>query len=180
MGQQVERLKYSKDRGLDPLLRFIANILNDYIVWRIDPDFEFEFVGLNATSEKEQIDLDKAKGEVFASIDELRAEHDLPPCKKPEDMKIGDFIMNPQFIQAYQAMSPMDEGMGGDMMGGGMPGQEQPGGEEMPQPGQDEEPDYDNMSTEELEAELAKLEGKGGEETGKSLESKVKSLELIL
>jgi hypothetical protein len=178
-GQQVERLKWSKDRGLDPLLRFIANLINDYIVFRINPEFEFEFVGLNTNSEKEQVDLDKAKVETFETLDELRAEHDLPAMKKPEDIKsVGDMVLNPQFIQAFQSMSMAGQDpMGGEMMGGPEGG----GGEgDLPQPGPDEEPDYDNMTTEELEAELAKLEGKGGDETGKSMEAKRRSLELIL
>jgi len=179
-GQQIERLKYSKDKGLDPLLRFIANMINEYVVWRLDPEFEFEFVGLNVVGEKEQIDLDKTKIETYKTINELRAEHDLPPLKDPTDIKnAGDLVMNSNFIQAYQSLS--QAGMGGEM-GGGM-GME--GGGEMSPDGQmggaqdqnQEEPDYENMSDEELQAELDKLQGA---ETTKSFQEKVEELEIIL
>jgi len=177
-GQQVERLKYSKDKGLDPLLRFIANLLNEYIIWRIDPDYEFEFVGLNSTSEKEQIDIDKAKVETFQTLDELRAEHDLKPIKTPDDIKsVGDMVLNPQFIQAFSNLQMR----GGDE--GGMPGEEgAPGEEGMGGPLDDgDEPDYENMSTEDLEKELASLDGKGkGEEAKKSISARQASLELLL
>ena len=186
-GQQIERLKYSKDKGLDPLLRFIANMINEYVVWRLDPEFEFEFVGLNVVGEKEQIDLDKTKIETYKTINELRAEHDLPPLKDPTDIKnAGDLVMNNNFIQAYQSLS--QAGMG-DKMGGGM-GME--GGGEMSPDGQmggaqdqnQEEPDYENMSDEELQAELDKLQGGGKEkkpqETMKSFKEKTETLEIIL
>jgi hypothetical protein len=45
-------------------------------------------------------------------------------------------------------------------MEGGAPGGDQPPGA----PGQEEEPDYENMSLEELQGELGKLQGEGGEQ----------------
>jgi len=153
-GQQVERLKYSKDKGLDPLLRFIATLINEYIIWRIDPDLEFQFVGLNSTSEKEQLDMDASMVGTFKLLDELRAEYDLPPIPKPEDVTSpGQMVMNAQFIQAFQAI----QGGGMDAMGGGEMGQDQ---EDQPlSDGQDQEPDYESMSDEELQSELSRLKG---------------------
>jgi len=172
MGQQVERLKFSKDKGLDPLLRFIANMINDYIIWRLAPDFEFEFVGLNASSEKEQVELDKEKVATFMTVDELRAEHDLPAAKKPDDVEsVGDMILSPTYVQAFQALA-----MGGGEEEGGMPGEDGEQGPGAPM-GEEDEPSYENMSDKELEAELAKLQGTA---TGKSMEAKFKTLELIL
>ena len=178
-GQQVERLKWSKDRGLDPLLRFLANLINEHIIWRIDPDFEFEFIGLNSSTEKEQVELDKLKIETFQTVNELRAEHDLPKLKEEVESP-GDLIMNPQFIQAWQGLqqqSQMDQGMGGgdQGMGGGDQGGQQ-GQDEQMQPLSGDEPNYENMSTEDLEAELSKLTG-GAK---KSIDSRKRELEIIL
>lgn len=40
-------LKYSQDTGLSPMLRWLENLLNRHILWRIRPDrrYTFEFVG---------------------------------------------------------------------------------------------------------------------------------------
>jgi hypothetical protein len=63
----------------------------------------------------------------------------------------------------------------------GQPGQGQPGqGDDEMQPLDqgDGEPDYQNMSTEDLEKELGKLQGKGS--TAKSIEAKRASCEIML
>ena len=163
-GQQVERQKLSKDRGLDPLLRFVSYQINEYIVWRIDPDLEFEFVGLNVNSEKEQLDMDKTQVETFKTLNELRAEYDLPAIKTPDQLKdVGDFVMSQQFIQAVgsaQSAAQLDQGQGGPDQGQGGPDQGQ-GGPDQGQGGPDAEPNYDQMSDEELQAELDKLKGGG-------------------
>jgi hypothetical protein len=168
-GQQVERLKFSKDKGLDPLLRFIQNMMNEYIIWRIDEDFEFEFVGLNMGSEKDQLDIDKTKVETFMTINELRSEHDLKPLQTTEKVKdAGDMVMSSSFIQAYQALQ------GAQMAEGDEFGAEGAEGEEA-------EPDYSQMSDEELQAELDRLQGGSQEqEVGKSIEAMRKSLEVII
>lgn len=172
-GNQAERLDYSKDKGLRPLLNFIQTQLNDYIVRRIDPNYTFEFVGLNASNEKD--DLDRAVQQVksFKTINEIRAENDLPPLKT-EIKGPGDLILDPSLInfiqaaqQAAQQAEQAEQGLGpdgqpldpntdpNDPNGGGMP----PGSEDEGAESQEEEPDYENMSVEELEKELSKIEG---------------------
>lgn len=168
-GNQAERIAFSQDRGLRPLLVHIQTLINDYIVWRLDPNYSLEFVGLNVDSEKDELDRTVAQVKAFKTIDEVRAEHDLPPLKveipKPgESMKLGNVILDSSWIQlvtgaqqAQQPMGPDGQPMGPD--GQPMGGADAAGGD---QP-QEEEPDYENMSTEELQAELAKLQsGEGG------------------
>lgn len=176
-GNQAERLDYSKDKGLRPLLTFIQCLLNDYIVSRIDPNYKFEFVGLNASNEKD--DLDKAVQQVkaFKTINEIRAENDLPALK--ESKGPGDLILDPSwlnYIQAQQAAADAKEqaaqGLGPDGQPLQQPGEGGPedGGDEIPpDPGHEgeedtsePEPDYENMSVEELEAEYKKLQPKEG------------------
>lgn len=171
-GNQAERMDYSKDKGLRPLLVFIQAQLNDYIVSRIDPNYKLEFVGLNASNEKD--DLDKAVQQVksFKTINEIRAENDLPPLKA--DIKDpGDLILDPSLISFIQAAAQAAAGVGavgpdGQPLPPGQDGQP-PEGDEPPDPGHEgdedtseEDPDYENMSVEELEKELGKMQPKEG------------------
>ena len=73
------KLVESKDRGLRPLLRHIARVLDTMIVQRIDPDFTIEFVGLDSMSPKEAADLATQRVRTLFTLDEMRAENDLPP-----------------------------------------------------------------------------------------------------
>ena len=75
-------------------------------------------------------------------------------------------------MSTAQGLATPDQGMDGQGMPGGQGG-EQDGDEGASPLDQDmNEPDYENMSTEELNAELAKYNGGGKEEkeVGKSLE----------
>lgn len=87
------KLRASRDRGLAPLLRFIARSINEAIIWRIDPDFEFVFLGLNARSASEQVDAGVKEVQSYKTLNEVRAEDDLPPV--PE----GDVPLNPVYVQ---------------------------------------------------------------------------------
>lgn len=157
-GFAIERIQFSQDKGLLPILRHIAHLINEYVVWRLDPDFEFAFVGHDQYSEKEDVDIEEKQGRVFKTINEIRAEHDLPKMPDLEDIKnIGDIIQSPTFVQA---MGSMQAAANPQMGMGGAPGQPGAGPD-----GEQAEPDYENLSTEELEKELAKLQG-GGDDQG--------------
>lgn len=163
-GFAIERIQFSQDKGLLPILRHIAHLINDYVVWRLDPDFEFTFVGHDQYDEKDDVDIEQKAGQVYKTVNEIRAEHDLPKLPDAEDIKSpGDVVLSPTFMQAMTAMS--QQGQQG-MMPGGQPGA--PGG--APGAGgpddQQAEPDYANMSTDDLQKELAKLQGGGGDDKG--------------
>lgn len=162
-GGQAERISYSQDRGLRPVLRHIQSLMNEYIVYRLDPNFEFEFVGLNVKSEKDDLDQTVTKTKTYMTINEIRAENDLPKIKKLEDVESPlDLPLDASLINAWsqsqQAEMGDEMGMGGDEMGG-MDEMGDPGAEGEPGAAGEDEPDYENMSTEELQAELDKLEG---------------------
>lgn len=163
-GNQAERYGFSQDKGLRPLLVFLQSLINDYIVYRIDPNFEFQFVGLNVNSEKD--DLDKAVQQVkaFKTVNEIRAEHDLEEIDMEKIKKNpGELILDPSFIQFVTGQIQAEQPQPG--MEGGAPGMGGPdqGGPDQGAPG-GEEPDYENMSLDELQAELGKLQG--GEQGG--------------
>lgn len=170
-GNQGERIAFSQDKGLRPLLVFIQSLLNDYIVHRIDPNFDFEFVGLNANNEKDDLDKAIQQGKAFKTINEIRAEHDMEPLPEADKIKNpGDVVLDSsllQFITQLQqaAQTPDQSGGAPDGMGGGAPDGGAPADGQEPDSGAGEpEPDYENMSMEELQAELDKLQG-GGEPT---------------
>lgn len=91
------KLKASRDKGLKPLLRFIAKLINDYIVSKIDDRFTFDFVGLDELSEQEKHELRMEQLQSYMTLNEIRAAEDLPPLPH------GDMPMNPTYIQAKQA-----------------------------------------------------------------------------
>lgn len=89
-----EKLQYSKDKGLKPLLRYIQHWLNKYIVWQIDPEFEFRFVGVDDAEDKAtELDQDIKKVQNFMTLNEIRAKYNL------DEVEGGDTVLNPIFSQ---------------------------------------------------------------------------------
>lgn len=117
--------KMSKDRGLRPLLRFFEDLFNRHIVERIDDEFELAFVGLDAKTEAEAVDLRQKQGQTHLTINEVRALEDLDPIPG------GDVIMNPTYTGYLLQQAQMQAQGGGGGAGGQQPGQ-QPGQEQQP------------------------------------------------
>jgi hypothetical protein len=89
-----EKLKYSKDKGLKPLLKHIQHWINKYIVWQIDPEFEFRFVGVDDAEDKAtELDQDIKKVQNFMTLNEIRAKYNL------DEVEGGDIVLNPIFSQ---------------------------------------------------------------------------------
>lgn len=97
-----DRLKNSKDKGLRPLLRFVESVINRNIVRRFGPDYTFSFVGFDGESEQSRLELNNKQVRAFKTIDEVRAENDLPPLEEG-----GGIILDPTFtnylLQQQQA-----------------------------------------------------------------------------
>lgn len=181
---QQERIRFSQDKGLKPLLVFIQSLINDYIVYRIDPNFEFKFVGLNVGTDKDELDKQVQQVKSFKTINEIRAEQDMEPLPDFDKIKNpGDLVLDPSLIQFITGQMQAQQPQGGPE-GGGPEGQPPMGGEAPQEGGQDqaqgEEPDYENMSLEELQAEYEKLQAQEqaqGEAQGVA-KSLIKELEL--
>jgi hypothetical protein len=90
-----EKITESKERGLRPLLRFIAGCINKHIIWPMNEDFEFEFVGLDAKTQEDVADLNTKRVKTYRTVDELRAEEDLPPLPDGK----GEIILDPTWLQ---------------------------------------------------------------------------------
>lgn len=131
-GNNEAKLKYSKDKGLKPLLKSVQHWLNKYIIWQINPDFEFIFVGIQDEVTFEQdLNYDILMGNNFMTINEIREKRNLPPLPDAD----GDIINNPTYLQNKMAAMMNSQG-GGD--GGG-------------QDQQDDEQNYDDNNNSESE-----------------------------
>jgi hypothetical protein len=114
-----EKIKYSKDKGLRPLLDFFAGLFNRHLIWPIDPDLCFYFTGLDPRDSEKGVDIEKKHVTYLKTVNELRVENDLKPLA-PED---GDVILDPQWMQNHTGLR--QEKMQKEMMA-----QQQEGGEE--------------------------------------------------
>jgi len=127
-----QKLKQSKDRGLRPLLDDFAQWINVNLIWRLDPRYKLVFVGLDAKSADQAVDLGKKKVTFIQTVDELRAEDDLPPLPDGK----GECLLDPTWLQFAAAKDQANQPQQGPM---GEP-PPQPGQEPMPQPGEGEPP----------------------------------------
>lgn len=114
-----QKITHSQDKGLKPLLIRYQDELNKMIVQRIDPDFELEFLGLDALTQQEKADLDEKKARTYLTIDEIRESEGLPPLPDGE----GAVINSPTWMQFKQAKdaAAQQAAMGPE---GGAPGEE--------------------------------------------------------
>lgn len=108
-GNQEQRLKHSKDKGLYPLLKFLQRKLNKYIIEQINPDYELVFVGLNGLTIEEELKMDIDKVNSFMTVNEAREKYEMKPLEG------GDAPNNSAFLQNKnaQAMAQQQAAMGG-------------------------------------------------------------------
>jgi len=93
---QEWKLKASRDRGLKPLLRFLAKLINENIISQIDDRYVFDFAGLEELTEQEKHTLRTEQVASYLTLNEVRRSDDLP------DLEHGDMPMNPTYLQAIQ------------------------------------------------------------------------------
>lgn len=160
-----EKIVESKERGLRPLLRFLETQINQYIVWPLNEAFEFKFVGLDAKTRDEVAELNAKLVKTVRTIDELRAEDNMPPL--PEGK--GEVILDPTWLQfasgkdqmAQQAMAPGAPGgdaqPGADGQGDGMDFQQLLAEQEADEADEDAEIDADEEMAEHQEATAKSL-----------------------
>ena len=106
----ADRIKYSKEGGLRPLLRDFEQWLNDGMTYRLDEDFHFAFVGLDALTIEEQLKLDKLALETSRTMNEIRIAADLPKIDSP----VADWPANATFQQNAMALLQQQQGANAD------------------------------------------------------------------
>lgn len=145
---QEWKLKASRDRGLKPLLRFIAKLINENIISKIDDHFVFDFVGLDELTEQEKHTLRTEQVSSYLTLNEVRRADDLG------DLEYGDIPMNPTYIQAMQIKQQMEmqEQQQQQAAPGGAPPDQQQGGGQEQQPPEADSPEYADTFTKSVSA----------------------------
>jgi len=96
------KLRQSRDKGLYPLLDFIANFINRHILAKIDPDFVFVFEGLDRRMGIERLKAQEIEVRTFKTINEIRREEDLEPL--PD----GDMLLDSTFVNYRLQMKQLE------------------------------------------------------------------------
>lgn len=147
-----EKLAFSKDKGLRPLLSYMEEILSDYVIGEFSNKYAFEFTGLDEEDEKQVFERKK----LILSVNEMRAEDGLGKA----DGKWGEAPLNPSLVGVWQQEAmPQQEDYGqpgqapgqgddggqdfGQGDGGDDFGQPDDGGQDQQQPGGDQKPKDD-------------------------------------
>lgn len=95
-GNAKDKYQASQNKGLQPLLRFIEDTVNTYILPEFDKQgkYIFQFVGGDTTTELEKIKVLGEKAKIAITVNEVRRELGIPG-----DLAGGDVIMNGVHIQ---------------------------------------------------------------------------------
>lgn len=96
------RLRLSRERGLEPMMLTLEDLLNLHVIWRINPDLQLRFTGLTSLSERERVELDQKRVSTYVTLNEIRKEDDR------EAIDGGDIVLNQVYTQALQ----MQQGAG--------------------------------------------------------------------
>lgn len=89
-----EKITHSKDKGLKPLVKFYFNLLNNYIINQLDPDYEIVPGGLDVETPAQELENDVKAVTNWATINEIRRKRGMA------DIEGGDIICNPMFLQS--------------------------------------------------------------------------------
>lgn len=127
MSSNEAQQKLSQDRGLRPILRQLQDLFNRHVIRRFDKCWMFEYVGLDAKTEEQAIELRLKELQSYKTLNEVRATEQLPP------VEFGDIVPNPTYIgyrNQKELLAAQQGAQGGPPAGGGQ--------EEGPQPGSQE------------------------------------------
>lgn len=138
-----EKLAFSKDKGLRPLLSYLEGTLSEYVIGEFSDKYAFEWTGLDEEDEKQVWERKK----MTRTVNEIRAEDGVEAA----DGKWGDAPLNPSLVGAWQQEAmppPEDYGTPGAAPGDGGPddgdfgqGDGQDGGQDFGQPDDDQQQD---------------------------------------
>lgn len=93
-GNSKEKMQASQNKGLQPLLRFIEDTVNTFIVAEFGNKYQFQFRGGDLSAQLDKLKITEQEGKIFRTVNEIRQEKGLEPIKG------GDVILNGVHIQA--------------------------------------------------------------------------------
>ncbi|UGL60507.1 portal protein [Staphylococcus phage vB_SurM-PSU4] len=88
-----KKLQQSQNKGLQPLLRFLEDLINKHLVAEFGDQYLFQFVGGDTKSEEEKLDILTKEVSTFKTVNEARKEKGLEPIEG------GDVILKAEYIQ---------------------------------------------------------------------------------
>ncbi len=91
-----EKIKYSKDKGLKPLLKQSQKWINSYWIEPLDPNYELTFTGIDAETPQAELENDIKAVQNWMTVNEVRVKRGM------DKIEGGDIILNPIFIQQMQ------------------------------------------------------------------------------
>lgn len=115
-----EKLAFSKDKGLRPLLSYLEGTLSEYVIGEFSDKYELQFTGLDEEDEKQVFERKK----LTLTVNEMRAEDG----RDKVDGQWGDAPLNPSLVSVWQAENQQQNEDYGQP--GQSPGQGDSGGED--------------------------------------------------
>ena len=149
------KMEGSKDKGFIPLMNFLSDTFNSEIVDRIDPEFEFCWVGVDEEDEDKKLERQKTQVEMGAKTIRMLWEENGVDFDKVAKVYGGqlpkwiDAPVNPTLIQVYMAESGLNQQ--------GEPS-EDPDGEDLQAQADDEHGKAMEMADDQHQKELEKME----------------------
>jgi hypothetical protein len=101
---QSYKIGASRDKGLYPQLRHLAKKINRFLIWPMTRKYEFYFGRLEEMSKLEEMEYDEGRVRTYMTVDELRAEKNMPPLGPP----VGDQPANPALLNLLSAYRSAD------------------------------------------------------------------------
>lgn len=98
-----DKMRNSKDKGLEPLLKHIEDAINKYIVSQFSDKYIFNFVGGDSETELEIIEILAAKAKIGYTINDVREELGKPKVEGGDVVLAGVHVQRlGQLIQEEQ------------------------------------------------------------------------------
>lgn len=88
------KLKHSKDKGLYPIIKFYQQRLNKHLISRFDNTYELVFMGLEAQSVLEELEMDLKKLQGFVTINEIRERWGFKKIEGGDVIASGIYMQN--------------------------------------------------------------------------------------
>lgn len=88
-----KKQQQSQNKGLQPLLRFIEDLVNRHIISEYGDKYTFQFVGGDTKSATDKLNILKLETQIFKTVNEAREEQGKKPIEG------GDIILDASFLQ---------------------------------------------------------------------------------
>lgn len=108
------KFKNSKDKGLYPLLKFAQHRFNKFLVQQYDPEYTFNFVGLDVLTKEQELNMVVKKVGSFITLNEAREEMGYKPlqtdaAEKPLNSIYSQFVQQEEMAKQQEQMQQLQQ-----------------------------------------------------------------------